>query len=298
MAPLDHLLDALLLEGPQAHDAWRQWRAAADLDALDPASFVLLPTLAAQFSQWLVEDPSQRILLGICRQAWSRNQLQMRGLNEAVAVLRQANSERVIAAGPAVWAAVYWPEKAIRPIGAIDLIVEPSVIRHSLEAFSKAGWTAPEQSKWPEMNAFRFGAPTLLRSASGSIVRLQTRALPNPDLTMSSQGRPPLVPLKIGQGELWTVSAEHAFVAALTGYYEDGVDWRADALMIFRSAPMDWQLVAALVGHRSLARTRIDELRGLWRARIPYETTCEGWLQGCERLVAGALRTYRRRRRN
>ena len=46
------------------------------LDQLDHATFLMLPSLSGRIPDWIVADPQRDNLLGICRRAWSQNQVQ------------------------------------------------------------------------------------------------------------------------------------------------------------------------------------------------------------------------------
>jgi len=290
------LLDALIRPLPEAEDAWRRWRASVDLDQLDHPSFLMLPSLAGRIQDWIVADPQRDILLGICRRAWSQNQVQRKLLADSVGVLRNSKIERVAAVGPVDWGALYWPERSVRPIGRIDLLVEPALVRGAIEALARAGWSAPDPVPDLAGATFLFAPGVRLRSSSGDVLWLHWRALPNTDISIS---RPPILPLepaRPGQPAPFAIPAEHSLIAALGGAHGDGMDWRSDALMICR-AQLDWDAVAALVRWRSQARARIDELRRDWGVDVPAMVTKPAWSSGPERLLASTLRVYRRSKR-
>src|SRR5688572_25137980 len=134
------LLDALIRPAKPGFEAWRQWRASANLDCLDNASFLLLPALAHRLPEWLADDPRRDILLGICRRAWSQVQLRRKMLAEAAAVLRASGVETQTAAGPVAWADRYWPQGSIRPIDTLDLTVAPRTVKSAVSALAQAEW--------------------------------------------------------------------------------------------------------------------------------------------------------------
>src|ERR1700691_4592061 len=93
------LWDAIVLPLPQAGNAWRRWRESIDLDHLDDRSFHLLPALAGRMPAWLEKDPQRAILLGICRRAWSQNQVCRKLLADALEILSAVGIERVAPTG-------------------------------------------------------------------------------------------------------------------------------------------------------------------------------------------------------
>ncbi len=290
------LLDALLLPSAAAEDAWRNWRASTDLDSLDKGSFHLLPALTGRMPDWLANEPQRAILLGICRRAWSQNQLQRKLLADAVQVLVAAGIERVAATGPIVWGALYWPVGAIRPIGMVDLLIEPAVVRPAFEALSQAGWKALNGIPDTGKKQFHFAAGTTVQSPSGGHVRVHWRALPNTDLSLQRPVFPPLEALRPDLVAPYTIPPEQSLVAALGGVHEDGIDWRFDALMICRHAGLRWDKVAALLRWRSAQRQRLDALRRECGVDIPQAVTAVVWSNGVEQILASSLRAYRRRR--
>jgi hypothetical protein len=287
------LWDAWVLPLPQAEAAWRRWRACADLDHLDPASFHFLPVLSGRMAAWLGNDAKQAVLLGICRRAWSQNQVRRKLLANALEILDTARIERVAAIGPIRWSAVDWPEGAIRPIGRVDLLVEPVSVQATFDALLKARWKLPGSLPDTTTNQFYFASGVELQSPSAATLRVHWRAVPNTDFALRRPEPPPLRPMQPGQLAPYAIPPEHSLVAALGGQFQDEVDWRFDALTICREG-LNWDLVAALLRRRSMARNRLDELRRDWGAEIPPEVTRPARVSGLEAILASALRVYRR----
>jgi hypothetical protein len=295
-APERLLLDALLLPSPLAEDAWRSWRTSTDLDCLDNGSSHLLPALTGRMPGWLANEPRRAILLGICRRAWSQNQVQRKLLADAVQILVAAGIERVAATGPIVWGPLYWPAGAIRPVGMVDLLIEPALVQPALVALSRAGWKALNAMPETGGKHFYFAGGTLLHSPSGGQVRVHWRALPNTDLSLRRPEFPLLEALRPGLGAPYTIPPEHSLVAALGGAHEDGIDWHFDALMICRQPGLRWKKVAALLRWRSASRERLAELRRECGIEVPPAVTTPAWSNGVEQILASTLRAYRRRR--
>ncbi len=293
-APHHLLWDALVLPLPHAEEAWRQWRACTNLNHLDSASFHLLPTLAGRMAPWLADDPEQEIVLGICRRAWSQNQLRRKLLANALAILGAAGIERAAAIGPVLFSA-QWPEGSIRPVGRVDLLVEPASVRAAFDAFLTAGWKPLCTLLDTTTDQFSFAPGIELQSPGGGKLHIHWRALPNTDLALRPPDSVPLQPMQPGPLAPYSIPAEHSLVVALGGQLQDEVDWRFDALTICRRGGLDGELLAALLRRRSAARTRLDELRREWGAKIPEEVTRRSPTSGLEQILASALRIYRRR---
>jgi hypothetical protein len=260
---------------------------------MDHASFHLLPALAGRMPAWIADDPQQAILKGICRRAWSQNQLQRKVLTDVLGILTAGGIERVAATGPVLWGPLYWPEGAIRPIGMVDLLVEPAAVPLALEALLKAGWEAPNRLPDCAGTHFYFAPGVLLQSPDSGQVRLHWRALPNTDLSLRRPEFPRLEPAEPGLIAPYKIPLEHSLVAALGGVHEDGVGWYFDALMICRQRGLGWDKVAAIVRRRFAQRERLAGLRDCGAA-VPQAVTRPLWTNGAERILTSVLRAYRR----
>ena len=122
-------------------------------------------------------------------------------------------------------------------------------------------------------------------------MKVHWRALPHTDFSLR---RPDPFPLQVTPSGQHAIPAEHALVAVLGGGLQDEIGWQYDAVMISRTN-LNWELVTALLRRRSAARDRLDELRRDWGMEIPREVTQPAWTSGVERILASALRAYRRR---
>ena len=150
--PYNPLISAILEPELEAEEAWRKWRADADLENLDEDSISLLPGLAARLPHWTV-DPRRGVLLGICRRAWNHNQIQNRLWADAIRILNTGGIQRLALIGPVSWSTEYWPEGSIRPVGRVDLLVEPGQLEIALRVLIEAVWSTigplPNAAKGP-----------------------------------------------------------------------------------------------------------------------------------------------------
>ena len=288
------LFDALVLPLPQAEESWRRWRSTVDLEHLDQAAVQFLPALASRLPEWLAEDPKQAILLGICRRAWSQNQLRKRVLTDAVQLLRDSGIDRVAATGPAWWGELYWPAGSIRPITIIDLLIEPPSVPSALNILGKAGWSISDHPPNSKDKGFPFAPATILQSSFGGKLRLHWRALSNTDLSLSRPEFPELITMPPGKSSPYAIPAEYSLAAVLGGNLDDAMDWRCDALTICGACNLDWLKIASLLRWRSSARSRLEELRPYSDQAIPRAVTGSSWTGPIERKVASLLRSYRR----
>jgi len=291
-APHHLLLRALFQPLPEAERWWRRWRTIVNLDKLDRGSFYTLPALAGCMHGWIQDDPYREILLGICRRAWSQKQIRKKVLAEALSLLRASGIGAAAAIGPLAWEQLYWPAGAIRMIEGVDLVVEPGSVSLCMQAFLRSGWTV--HGRPPDWNGskFYFAAAIRMRTDSGEEVRLHWRDLPNTDFALRRPDPPEFKPTTDERATLYTPSAARDLVLALGGVFDDGLDWRCDALMICRSN-VEWNVVETLLKWRSRAKMRLAELRRDWGVQVPQIIVAKLYTASVERMVTAPLRAYR-----
>ncbi len=115
----EQLLDACLLSGKDALDAWHQWQAKVDLQRLDAGSYRLLPLLWRNLSRLGVDDPSMAVFKGVYRRTWYHNQMILAQAEELVATLCAAGIPTLALKGlpltttvtraPVLWGMLIWP---------------------------------------------------------------------------------------------------------------------------------------------------------------------------------------------
>jgi hypothetical protein len=230
-------------------------------------------------------------LLGICRRAWSQNQVRRQAFAAARAALEQAGIPQVTAIGPVAWSARYWPERAVRPIGSVDLLVAPGSVQTAVGALVRAGYKPAEAERAVDFDAetsgHYFARPVSLLSPKQETIQLHWRPLPNTVFALGRQA-----PVRIVEEG---ISREEELVAAAGGMFSDGMDGFCDAAMILRSArALDWDCVAALVRGRPGARRTLARLMAAGYGKIP-DSVLGSWTNLLEPLAI-PLRMYRRAR--
>jgi len=103
------LLRASLSDGPEALQAWQDWRAATDIDTLDQESYRLLPLLYDNLRRLGVDDPVLVRYRSVYKHMWYRNQLTFRAITLSVllaVVLAAANTYLGLFAGLTIASAI------------------------------------------------------------------------------------------------------------------------------------------------------------------------------------------------
>ena len=133
------LLQAALLRGQKAVEAWNRWKSSADIDRLDPASHRLLPLLYRNLHAHGIEDPLMDKLKGGYRHTWSRNRLLFRGLAKLLRSLRESRI-RTLALKGAPLALLYYRDPGLRPMSDVDVMVPTRDALKAVRFLQALGW--------------------------------------------------------------------------------------------------------------------------------------------------------------
>ena len=133
------LLQAVLLGGAEAIDAWHRWKAAVDLDCLDPGSSRLLPQLYRNLERWGMLDSSVSKLKGLYLHTWYGNQLRLRGAAVVIRELRRRGVDAMLLKGAAL-TLLHYRDPGVRPMDDVDILVRTSQWRQAVDVFAELGW--------------------------------------------------------------------------------------------------------------------------------------------------------------
>ena len=253
------LLEAFALPEPRARASWKRWRDAADLDRLAPGILRVLPVVAHARPEWLAGDPGRAVIQGLCRKAWTQNQLGFRLLARTVARLREAGVEEVVLTGSTAFALLSSRHKSLRPLETLEIQVGREALPAAFGALTGAGWKL--LPGYPEP------AAAWLEDADGARLKLgwgrRPRALESaPLLGTVVQLFPP----------------EEMLVETLLGVREEcELDWRWDALALLAVRRVNWLAVFWLMDGGETGTARLRELREEWNIAVPASLLlCEG----------------------
>ena len=164
------LLQACLLRGEPALQAWQSWKSRVDLDAVDAPSFALLPLLYHDLLALSVEDTDMGRLAGVARSAWAGNQLLFRAGASALAALRDAQIDALVADGT-VLSLLHYEETGLRRLSSFEALVHLRDAGRAMEALSAAGWRM-ESLHAPRDTVIAFRAAARFEDGSGQMFRL------------------------------------------------------------------------------------------------------------------------------
>ena len=133
------LLQASLLSGTDAIEAWRMLGPRFDADRADRAAQRLLPLLGANLHRHGIDDPVLAASARVRQHAASRNRALFdagRGLLQALA---KAGIDTLVLKGGALATRLY-REAGLRPMSDLDVLVPTDRVEAAIGTLRRAGW--------------------------------------------------------------------------------------------------------------------------------------------------------------
>ena len=133
------LLRAALLDAPAATDAWGEWLASARIDALDSASWKLIPMVYGNLKRLGVAHPISAQARDCHVYSWSCNQ---RLFHHSAGFLEELRAEGVpalVLKGVAL-ANLYYPDTGARAMADLDLLVPGEKFLELGKRLLRSGW--------------------------------------------------------------------------------------------------------------------------------------------------------------
>jgi hypothetical protein len=274
------LLQAALLPGPAAIEAWREWQRLVDFDDIDLGSRRLLPLLFDNLTQLGVQDPILAKYQGLKKLHWYHNRLLFHQLEPILEAFAAAQLPAMPVKGCALNLLGYFLPGQ-RPMTDLDIVVPQARAFDAAAILEQLGWQLDSSQNQPLSPAeVRFTAHGKFAKGKVLVVELHwespTQFLrgPAPDdawqrsLPASFQGHPCRVLNPADQ--LLHVCAHGAPANAIAP-----IRWAADALALVRAGNIDWpDFLNQAKRHRLVPFVR-DHLRFLAEklaAPIPAET--------------------------
>ena len=131
------LLQATLLQGEHAMQAWDCWQSLIDIENLDPSSNILLPQLYKNLLIHDVKHPYMARLKGIYRRNWYANQLRLKDLKITLSYLKDDEID-VIILGKASFGS--YPIENCRSIDSFRLLVQEKYLEKANQKLTAVNW--------------------------------------------------------------------------------------------------------------------------------------------------------------
>jgi hypothetical protein len=146
------LLEAGLLDGQRAIDAFRAWRSRVRLeDDFTLATARLLPLAYENLHRLGVADPIMQRLKGVYRHTWYGTNRLLHAAATAISALVEAEVPVLLTKGVPL-ALTYYNNLALRPMADVDVVVPSPFLDKALGILESEGWHGP----WPEPEVRRF----------------------------------------------------------------------------------------------------------------------------------------------
>lgn len=262
-------MQAALLRGQKAVEAWSRWISSGDIDRIDTASFRLLPLVYVKLRAERIEDPVMDKLKGVYRHAWYKNRLLFRHMASVLRSLHDAGIQTLVLKGaPLVLS--YYKDYGLRPMTDFDVLVHTDQALAAVHLLQQSGW-APSD-RWPE--AFHeaylsVGHALGFKDSSGRQFDLHWHVLPECCRPQADDDFwAGAVPIEIdGVSTLTLNPADHLLHVSAHGVRWDPLPpfrWVADATAIMNSgADLDWNRLVAQAQKRRLVWPLKEALRYL-----------------------------------
>jgi hypothetical protein len=271
------LLQAALLEEPQAIQAWRGIRDRLDLDRVDIGSRRLLPLLAANLRRHGVDDSELGGCLQLYRETRSRNDALFDAVAAVVRGLASAGIETMVLKG---WplAELYYKDIGLRPMADVDLLVRRTDVRRASLTLRQLGWS-PQDDVTPALVRTRHSVP--FKNCPGQQCDLHWRifaeycpASIDEDVWASS------IAVDL-QGASTRVAAPadqflHVCIHGARWERTSGIRWIADVVLMLRTGQIDWHRLISQAERRGFVLRMQQTLRYL-RALTGVPIPAEAW---------------------
>ncbi len=252
-----------------ARPAWQQWRAGADLDAVDSASRRLLLWIFHRREELGLSPADAAALEPNYRAVWLRNQVLLNRAAEVVRALQAAGIDCLLLKGLPVLLEAYRDEGG-RYLEDFDVLVRPDDVLRAMPVLDALGWKspAPESVSVEKLRAHHF------TNSDGFDCDLHWRLLwppyPEVDETPLWQAKRP-IQLR-GESTL-TLSVEHLLlhlcVHGMSWQPVHPIRWLLDVHLLLRCHNPEWGQVVEEGRRRGVTLA-------LTEALAAYETVFPG----------------------
>ncbi|MDZ8188159.1 MAG: nucleotidyltransferase family protein [Nostoc sp. ChiSLP02] len=133
------LLQASLLHGQNALNAWQSWSEIVDIEKLDSESYNLLCLLYRNLSVHKIQHSKITIIKGIYRRTWYANQLLFSKIQPILQTFYETGIKILMLADIAL-ISNYYQDYGHRPVYAIDLFIPSLDIDKAIKLLANLGW--------------------------------------------------------------------------------------------------------------------------------------------------------------
>lgn len=263
------LLQAAVLDGPLALDAWSKWSSNIDFENMDHASERLIPLLNHNLQRLKIVHSLSGRFQGLYRQSWVRSSLISKTGREVLRGLSEAGIESLLLKG-AAFSLLYYESQALRPMADLDILVPIQQSQLALDYLRENEWKVSTKN-------FVALSEDYLRTHNGITLKQPGKCEIDLHWHALHEG------LSSGDDDaFWHTSkslvaygeqtktlsdADHLFHCCVHGLRWNSLSpirWTADAHVIISNAPdLDWRLLIERAENKQLVLTLRNALHYL-----------------------------------
>jgi len=282
------LLQATLKQGKESIDAWKKWQSNVDVDKLDVGSYRLLPLLYRNLQAQGIKHPLMGRFKGVYRQTWYKNQILFHKMANLLRDFHQAGINKNLLLKGTALILFHYKDYGLRPMDDFDVLIPIEQTVKAILLLKKWHWISPLYSldnlTQKQISALMYGMHAWeFKDNTDCKLDLHWHVLQH-CLTNEANN------------DFWT-GAVHTHLVDVPVYALNptdqllhvcvhGIDWNplpplrwvADAMMIFKTAEIDWERLLILAEqHRSvlLLKETLNYLRHQMDAPIPSTVLTE-----------------------
>ena len=130
---------ACIMPGDDAAEAFRKWKAASDVNTVDPGSYRLFPLLYKNLQTVGIDDPLMNIFRWVYERTLSNNGTLYGRLAALLKELDARGMPAILVKGSAL-ALLYYLDPGLRPMMDADILVPTDRAREAMEIITALGW--------------------------------------------------------------------------------------------------------------------------------------------------------------
>ena len=133
------LLQACLLQGKEALDAWCKWKAATDIDQLDIGSLRLIPLLYRNLQTHNVADEIMNKFKGVYRFNLYKNHMLLHNMEKVLVSFCDTGIKVMVLKGVAL-TLLYYRDYGLRPMDDFDVLIHEKDVTKAINILRNLHW--------------------------------------------------------------------------------------------------------------------------------------------------------------
>ncbi len=245
------LLYAIFKQDKKAVEAWSEWQAKVDLNKLDAGSYRLLPLLYRNLQSQGIDHHLMSKFKEIYRNTWCQNQLLFHHVTDLLLAFHTAGIRKILLLKGAALNLFYYKDYGLRPMTHFDVFIHTEQAANVLNLLKERHWIATFFSL--KSLEEKHIAALIYRKCSwgfkdnaGNQFNLHWHVLYNCLANdVDNDFLANAVSIDLSNMPLYILNPTdqllHTCAQELQWEQLPSICWIADAMMIFRTAQIDWE---------------------------------------------------------